>query len=275
MHISRIAAIVVVSILTTIGLTAKAQELSEAEYAQLLNHPANWGNANARVVLDFEPPLPAGLAAPTSWTYMEPAPASAIISDHYAAQGILISGAAIQELGTFDASGRNAAPSGTHTITGVNSQGKWDWATPLVFTFVSTDNMNTPAATTYFSITPDRSNDSDNAAVVLAFDISGNLLGSVSYREHRSFMPVKPLVLNNIGLIHKVVVVETIHDLKGGWGGIAFDLVTFAPTSPIPGLARGNLQIPQVNIPIENTSHFTQKVPPSVNPEQVTTGSSL
>lgn len=183
-------------------------------------------------VLDFESPLPAGLTAPTSFTFKQPAPASAIVSDQYAALGILISGAAIQELGTYDSSGSNAAPSGTHTITGVNAQGNWDWATPLVFTFVSTNSSAVEATTTYFSITPDKSNISDNSALVTAYDLDGMVLGSVQYQETRAgSSSLHPLILSNIGQIHRVVVAPSLADTTTGWGGISFDLVTFAPVT--------------------------------------------
>jgi len=188
-------------------------------------------------VLDFEPPLPSGLVAATH-AHLAQVPASALITTQYASAGVVMRGVALVTLST-------AAPSGVNGLGGVNAQGQFDSGSPMTFTFVSPADGTTPATTDFVSITPDNLNDSDNSTVVSAYGLDGSLLGTALYQETGQIVPVKPIILQNIGRIHRVVVAPTLHESAGGWGGIQFDLLSFAPVRPEPVLS---IRVSQVEL---------------------------
>ncbi len=97
----------------------------------------------------------------------------------------------------------------------------------MTFTFVSPTDGTTPATTDFFSISPDPLNNSHNSVTLSAYGLDGNLLGTAFYQEHGQIAPVQPIVLQNIGRIHRVVLTPTLQDRVTGWGGIAFDLRSF------------------------------------------------
>ena len=218
-------------ILRAILLAASMHFLASSLYAQ-----------TQPTVLDFEAPLPSGLVVATH-AHLGQVPGSALITTQYVSAGVVMQGVALVTLST-------AAPSGVNGLGGVNAQGRFDSGSPMTFKFVSPADGRTPATTDFVSITPDNLNNSDNSTVVSAYGPDGRLLGTALYQETGQIVPIKPIVLQNIGRIHRVVVAPTLHESVGGWGGVHFDLLSFAPVRPEPALS---LRVSQVEL-----SFFTE-----------------
>ena len=86
------------------------------------------GSGNATTILSFEGPLPPGLVA-TSYLQGTAVPNAARVTDQYLSTGLVISGAALVNLGV------GHAPSGTNGLAGIDGNGNLDYDSPLTFSF--------------------------------------------------------------------------------------------------------------------------------------------
>lgn len=205
---------------------------------------------SATNVIDFESPLPGGLVAATH-SHLAPVPSGAIVSTQYVGLGLIMHGAALENLGSGHAS------SGVNSIGGMDSQGRFNSGASITITFVSPADGTTPATTDFFSVMPDLLNNSDNSTVVSGYAVDGTLLGSATYQETGSITPAFPILLRNIGRIHRVVISPTLHDAALGGGGIQFDLLTFTTVRPEPVLS---IRVSQVELCWESTPTNTYQV---------------
>jgi uncharacterized protein (TIGR03437 family) len=180
------------------------------------NRPPAGGST---VTLDFELPLPAGLA-PMSFIQGTSVPFQARITDEYANMGVLIENAALVNLGV------GHAPSGSNGIGPISPSGSLDYASPITLTFVSPTDRVSPATTNYFSISGDMAGGSGNTVTVRAYGVDNRLVDSVSQTEGNPVV----IELQGVGPFHKVVVQSTL--ASQATGGIAFDLVRFGSLTP-------------------------------------------
>lgn len=167
------------------------------------------------VTLDFESPLPAGLE-PMFFRQGTAVPLQARITDQFASVGVRMENVAAVFLGA------GHAPSGTNGIGPIHPTDTLDYASPIIFTFVSPNDGTTPATTDYFSISTDNAGSSKNTVTVRAYSTDDRLLGSVSHTETGGSVAIE---LQDVGAFHRVVIQSTMTSQSSG--GIAFDLVRF------------------------------------------------
>src|SRR5690348_8166053 len=86
-------------------------------------------NCAADTVINFEPPLPSGLAAMSFWEDT-PVVSQARITNQYGNLGILMKNVALVNLGS------GQATSGTNGIAPISSSGTIDYGSTVTFTFV-------------------------------------------------------------------------------------------------------------------------------------------
>jgi hypothetical protein len=124
--------------------------------------------------------------------------------------------------------GLGHATSGTNGIAGISALGTVDYGSPVIFMFVDPLNNSVPWVTDQFAISTDQLGGSLNTTSVSAYDIDGNLIGSVSHLETDGSVTLE---LQGVGQIHTVIVESTLMNHLSG--GIGLDDLTFdAPSSP-------------------------------------------
>jgi len=177
------------------------------------------GSTQATTILDFESPGSVGLVPMTFWQDT-PVPASAIVTNQYLDQGVLISNAALIDLGY------GHAASGTMGLGGINQNGLLDYDAPVTFSFFLFGNVK--ATTDYFAYSPDLGGWSGNTITLTAYATNGDIVGQTSYVETGVFS--SPLFIQGIGSFHSVTIDQT---LINHWsGGIGIDLVTYGDLTP-------------------------------------------
>lgn len=174
-------------------------------------------------LLDFEAPLPAGLAPITS-EQGSVVLDSARVTDQYLAQGVRITDAALV------APGLGHAASGENALAGIGVGGVIDYDQTITFTFFQPGSGGVPGTTTFFAYSPDLLGGSNNIITISAFAYSGELLGQKQFVESGTFF--SPLSINGVGQFHRVTVDQTLFDTSSG--GIAVDLVEFGNISAVP-----------------------------------------
>jgi hypothetical protein len=182
-------------------------------------------NCMADTIIDFEPPLPGGLA-PVFYVEDTPVTPEARITTQYGNLGVLMANTALVNLGF------GHATSGTNGIAGISAIGTVDYSSPVIFTFVDPLNNTLPWVTDHFAISTDQAGGSLNTTTVSGYDIVGHLLGSVSHLETDGSVTLE---LQGVGAIHTIIVDSTLmNHLSGGVGldDARFGLVS-APT-PVP-----------------------------------------
>ena len=185
------------------------------------------GSGNATTSLSFEGPLPPGLVA-TSYLQGTAVPNAARVTDQYLSTGLVISGAALVNLGV------GHAPSGTNGLAGIDGNGNLDYDSPLTFSFFMPGNGGVAGTTDYFAYSADLGGGSGNILTISAYDLLGVLLGQVSFVETGTF--TSPLVLSGFGQFHSITVDHTLFNTSSG--GIGIDLVTYGDVTtsvPEPG----------------------------------------
>lgn len=171
----------------------------------------------ANTIINFEAPLPPGLA-PVSFWEDTPVSPQARITNQYGSLGILMSNVALVALGS------GHAPSGINGIGGISSTGTVDYGSPVTFTFVDRLDNTLPSVVDHFAVSTDRWGGSLNTTTVSGYDLNGNLVGSVSHLETGGSVA---LVLQGVGDFHTVVVSSTLsYHLAGG---IGLDDLQFGP----------------------------------------------
>jgi hypothetical protein len=182
-------------------------------------------NCMADTIIDFEPPLPGGLA-PVSFVEDTPVTPQARITTQYGNLGVLMANVALVDLGL------GHATSGTNGIAGISALGTVDYGSPVVFTFVDPLNNTLPWVTDDFAISTDQLGGSLNTTTVSGYDIAGNLLGSVSHLETDGSVTLE---LQGVGAIHTIIVESTLMNHLNG--GVGLDDARFGqmlPPTPIP-----------------------------------------
>lgn len=173
-------------------------------------------------VLDFESPLPGGLA-PMTFVQGATVPDTARVTNQYLSVGVLIEDAALV------AGGFSHAASGVNALAGINASGNIDYDHPVAFSFFQPGDGSVTGTTDFFAYSPDLAGGSGNVVTISAFAIGGALLGQVSYIETGTF--TSPLSISGIGQFHKVTVDQTLYSQNSG--GIMLDLVQFGDILPV------------------------------------------
>lgn len=171
---------------------------------------------SANVILDFENPLPDGLA-PTSYWQGALVPNSAKLTNQYLSLGIAMSDAALV------AGGYGHSASGTNSLAGIDADGRINYDIPVTFSFFQPGNSSVEGTTDYFAYRTDLGGGSGNVITISAYDLTGALMGQASYLESATSMT--PLSISGIGQFHRVTVDQTLQSTYSG--GIMLDLVEF------------------------------------------------
>jgi len=174
-------------------------------------------------LIDFESPLPGGLTPMSTYWSGNPVPSNSIITNQYSNLGIIFDNVVLVNLGV------GHAPSGGNGIGNMDINGLLDYGSPMTFTFVSPIDGTTDAVTDYFSITTDLGGNGGNTINLYGYDINDNIMGTTSFTEGAGGEILK---LENIGMIHSVVIDATYNQEIGG--GIALDLVEFGNLTIVP-----------------------------------------
>lgn len=222
---------------------------------------SNVNKSMSLTILDFENYAGAGIV-PMSYFQGATVTTAARITNQYLNQGIIISNAAVVELGL------GHAGSGKESLAPISASGKVDYDSPITFTFVRADSSLTHSANTthgkdpilqhyhdattdYFAFTPDKGGSSGNTVTLSGYDKHGKFLGSASYKETGNF--TEPLVLTGIGDMHSVVVDTAMRNPR--WGGISLDLITFNETKSVGNLLAENFG---KNVPSSISANYDQ-----------------
>lgn len=176
----------------------------------------------AAILIDFESPLPSGLAASNDRLEGDFVPLASRVGDSYSNLGIRF-----QDTGLFNLCfnyGPGHAASGCNGIMPFSSSGNIDTTSgAMTFTFVSPLNSAIPATTDFFSVATDRLGGSGNSFTLSAFDADGILLGTVTGFDTCFGCSPTVVSLQGIGAFHKVVLQDAFT--------IGFDDVQF--NSPV------------------------------------------
>jgi len=150
---------------------------------------------------------------------------NSLVGDHYLAQGLRVTD------GALVAAGVGHAASGANALAGVSATGLIDYDQALTFSFFMPSDAGTPASTDYFAYSPDVAGGSGNTITLTAYNLLGEVMGSVSYLESGTFN--SPLAISGVGQFHRVSVDQTLHNIWSG--GIALDLISFGDLQSIAG----------------------------------------
>lgn len=183
-----------------------------------------------------------------------------VITNQFINKGLLISNAALVELGF------GQAASGKDAIAGITN-GKIDYDAAIKFGFTtkisdvgaikgkgnsiihtndqsanhananantsvndhSVGDMTVRGTVSTFSYTPDKNGASGNKITISGFDVNGKMLGSVSVVEKAHNTPA--VVLTGVGEMYSVTVDNSLR-IKS-WGGIGIDDISFDSVDPI------------------------------------------
>jgi hypothetical protein len=210
-------------------------------------------------IVDFEDFASFGIV-PTSFYQGSLVNPKSVVTNQFINKGLLISNAALVELGL------GQAASGKDAIAGITN-GKIDYDAAIKFGFTtkvvnssvikgngnsiehtndqSANHANSNANTSIndhtvvetqvrgtvstFSYTPDKNGASGNTITVSGFDVNGKLLGKVSVveRGHNT----APVVLSGVGEIFTVTVDNTLRNKA--WGGIGIDDISYDSVDPV------------------------------------------
>lgn len=215
--------------------------------------------ASASTTVDFEDFASYGII-PTSYFQGAAVNPKSVVTNQFINKGLLISNAALIELGlTHAASGKDA-------IAGITN-GKIDYDAAIKFGFVtkavnsgaikgngnsiehnndqsdnhanehSNTSVNDHSVTTTqvrgtvskFSYTPDKDGASGNTITITGYDVHGVLLGKVSVVERGNNL--QPIVLSGVGEMYTITVDSTLRNKA--WGGIGVDDISYDSVDPV------------------------------------------
>jgi uncharacterized protein (TIGR03437 family) len=173
--------------------------------------------------INFEPPLPAGLA-PMSYAEDAPVIPQSTITNQYSNLGVVMTNAALVTLSP------GPGVSGSNVVAPISYNNTVDYGSAVTFTFVSPLDGSTPAATDHFAFTVSivGYSGTTNITTLRGYDINGKLLGTVSQPDTAG----QTIWMNGIGDIHKVVVLSTLTDHSSG--GTALNEVRFGVPYTLP-----------------------------------------
>lgn len=183
------------------------------------------GSSHANTLITFEE-----AAGPIA---MSNAPGSAVpgyaqLSTQYlASEGVYFSSLAGYAAVVNHGAG-NPTASNPNIIGGTSANGSLDYGAPITISFFDTANTSLKATTSFFKIQGDWYPLNSGSVFATAYGVLGNVLGSTSDTDNKTFGVSGPVLQFNFSGVHSVVI-------SGSSGTVGFDNLEYGNlTAPIP-----------------------------------------